>query len=60
MYNVYTIMETIEKKKYKINNMCVTKQPFCLSCEHWKKQVGNVFCQNCKDNSEYQKANKLS
>jgi hypothetical protein len=53
-------METIEKKKYKINNMCVTKQPFCLSCEHWKKQVGNVFCQNCKDNSEYQKANKLS
>jgi hypothetical protein len=36
----------------------VSKRPFCLSCEHWKKQVGNVYCQNCNDNSEYQKANE--
>lgn len=39
-----------------INDVSVAKRPFCLSCEHWKKQVGNIYCQNCNDNSEYQKA----
>lgn len=45
-----------EKKQCNIHDVGVAKRPFCLSCEHWKKQVGNVYCQNCNDNSEYQKA----
>jgi len=34
----------------------VAKHPFCLSCEHWKKQVGNIYCHNCIDNSQFEKA----
>jgi len=45
-----------EKKQCNINDVSVAKHPFCLSCEHWKKQVGNIYCQNCIDNSQFEKA----